>query len=490
MAIGFTPKHIERYPLHTFNKEQFLILFHKAARTLDWSVPYMSTSGIIAFTGRSMFTWNAEIKITFEDNTAIIQSSSTGSEFMDGGKNKKKVHEFISTLNAAITSSTAEELDANYLLLQDKFTAPEDDILLLPPPTTGQQIKDFFSIFVPKKELFITPLLLDINIVIFILMIINGAHILSPSSESLLAWGANFRPATLEGEWWRLITACFVHIGIIHIAMNMFALLYIGTLLEPLIGKSRFVAAYLLTGITASITSLWWHDNVVSAGASGAIFGMYGIFLALLTSNLIAKEERKSLLNSIGFFVAYNLIFGLQGGIDNAAHIGGLLGGLIIGFAYIPGLIRTNETSLKYPTIGIVTLLICAGSFFIYQNIPNDFGIYTKKMEQVSFLEGQALQLNSKTESLTSTEDILKEINTTGITNWNQSIEIMNSLDSLDLPLEFRTRNRLIKEYLELRLEQCKLLYKTVYENSTGYKLQLDECERKIKEKLDAISKQ
>lgn len=489
MAIGFTPKHIERYPLHTFNKEQFLILFHKAARTLGWTVPYMSASGMIAFTGTNMFTWNAEIQITFEENTAIIQSSSTGSEFMDWGKNKKKVHEFISTLNAAITSSTAEELDANYLLLQDKFAAPEEDILLLPPPTTGQQIKNFFSIFVPTKELFITPLLLDINIVIFILMIINGVHLLSPSSESLIAWGANFRPATLEGEWWRLITACFLHIGIIHLAMNMFALLYIGTLLEPLIGKSRFVAAYVLTGITASITSLWWHDNVVSAGASGAIFGMYGLFLALLTSNLIAKEERKSLLSSIGIFVGYNLLFGLQGGIDNAAHIGGLLGGLFIGFAYIPGLIRKNAASLTYPTIGIVTLLICIGSFFIYQNIPNNIGIYTKKMEELSFFEGKALELHAINENITSREETLKKINASA-ENWNKCMQIMIGIDSLDLPLNFRTRNRLIKEYVELRVKKCDLLYNSIYQNTSKYELEMNECDRKITDKLDAISKQ
>ena len=123
-----------------------------------------------------------------------------------------------------------------------------------------------------------------------------------------------------------MITNCFLHIGILHLAFKMYALIFIGVLLEPYLGKLRFAVAYLLTGVFASVASLYWHDHTVSAGASGAIFGMYGVFLAMLTTNLIPKSVRKGLLASIGLFVAYNLLYGLKGwGIDaNAAHIGGL----------------------------------------------------------------------------------------------------------------------------------------------------------------------
>ncbi|MCH5686962.1 rhomboid family intramembrane serine protease [Niabella sp. W65] len=146
-------------------------------------------------------------------------------------------------------------------------------------------------------------------------MVANGVHFLNPEGETLVRWGANFKPATLDGQWWRLLTNCFIHIGILHLLLNMYALMYIGSLLEPYLGKARFLTSYLLTGIAASITSLWWHDLTISAGASGAIFGMYGLFLAMLTTDLIEKEARKPLLTSIGIFVGYNLLYGLKGAL-------------------------------------------------------------------------------------------------------------------------------------------------------------------------------
>jgi len=197
------------------------------------------------------------------------------------------------------------------------------------------------------SDSYITSLIILLNIIVFIIMVIKGVDFWNPSSESLLNFGANYRPLILNGEWWRLVTCCFVHIGIIHLLVNLGALYYIGELLEPLLGVARFTTAYLLTGIAGSMASIYWHENTVSAGASGAIFGMYGVFLALLTTNLIKKNQRKELLSSIGIFIAYNLLYGIlkgkndgliKGEIDNAAHIGGLLAGLLCGYFYYFGL--------------------------------------------------------------------------------------------------------------------------------------------------------
>ena len=124
--------------------------------------------------------------------------------------------------------------------------------------------------------------------------------------------------------------------------MNMYALVYIGLLLEPYLGKTRLAVAYVLSGAAGGATSVFWHEVVVSAGASGAIFGLYGVFLAMLTTNLMEKSARKSLLISIGVFVFYNLANGMKAGIDNAAHIGGLISGLLIGYAYYPELKTPN----------------------------------------------------------------------------------------------------------------------------------------------------
>jgi rhomboid protease GluP len=433
-----------------------------------------------------MFSWNAEIKIKIENGVANIQSASTGSEMMDLGKNKKNVANFIATFDELKPTLTKEELDTKYQELSEQLVSQEEDILKLPPATTTEQIKDFFSIFKPTQGFFITPILLDLNILIFILMVISGVNIMQPDNESLLNWGANFRPMTLEGEWWRLITNCFLHIGIFHLLMNMYALLYIGVLLEPHLGRTRFISAYILTGITASIASLWWHDLTISAGASGAIFGMYGVFLAMLTTNLIEKTARKALLTSIAIFVGYNLIYGLKGGIDNAAHIGGLVGGLVIGYALIPSLKKPEENKLKFGTIGLLSILILVSSFVVYKKLPNDIGTYDAKIKEFVSMESMALEVYNLPQN-TPNDKILYGIKDRGIYYWNENIKLIDGFKDLDLPLEIRTRNRLLKEYCELRIKSYELLYKAISEDTEQYKSQIEDYNQKIDAKLKEL---
>jgi rhomboid protease GluP len=266
----------------------------------------------------------------------------------------------------------------------------------------------------------------------------------------------------------------------------MYALLYIGLLLEPHLGKTRFAAAYLLTGIIASLTSLWWHSLTVSAGASGAIFGMYGVFLAMLTTNLIEKTARKALLASIAIFVVYNLVYGLKGGIDNAAHIGGLTSGLVIGYAFIPSLKKPEQNGLKFGTVGLLTILIFASSFIIYKKIPNDIGAYDAKMKEFSSLETKALEVYNLPAN-TPNEKILEEIKNKGLFYWNEDLKIVNSFDKMDLPDEIKKRNGLLKEYVELRIKSYELLYQAVSENTDRYDQQLETYNKQIEAKINKI---
>lgn len=253
-------------------------------------------------------------------------------------------------------------------------------------PSAAEDKFSFFSLFKPRKGFFITPVLIYINVLVFIIMAVSGMDVMQPNQASLIAAGANFRPLTLNGQAWRLLTNFFLHIGVIHLSMNMYALLFIGILLEPYLGGSRFSSAYILSGICASVASLWWHPYTISAGASGAIFGMYGVFLAMLTTRFIEKRARMALLLSIGIFVVYNLANGMTSGIDNAAHLGGLAGGVVIGWVFMPALRKPGNNVLKYATIAIaavVTLTVC---FVVYSHIPNDKGMYEyiKKLMETS----------------------------------------------------------------------------------------------------------
>jgi membrane associated rhomboid family serine protease len=121
-----------------------------------------------------------------------------------------------------------------------------------------------------------------------------------------------------------------------HLVFNMYGLLFVGIFLEPLLGRIKHLIAYLMTGILASCASIWWFDATVSVGASGAIFGLYGVFLALLLTKVYPPDFSKAFLASISIFIGYNLLMGLGGGIDNAAHIGGLLSGFALGLILYP----------------------------------------------------------------------------------------------------------------------------------------------------------
>ena len=123
----------------------------------------------------------------------------------------------------------------------------------------------------------------------------------------------------------------FIHAGFMHIVLNIFGLVLGSIFIEPIFGRIKFLAIYLLSGICASITSIWWHENTVSIGASGAIFGIYGALLGLLLTNAMSSESKKEILHMLGIYVGISLIAGLAGGIDNAAHIGGLISGAMLG---------------------------------------------------------------------------------------------------------------------------------------------------------------
>lgn len=191
--------------------------------------------------------------------------------------------------------------------------------------------REFLALLKPQDGYFITLILVYINIGIFVLMMICGYGFIQFNGQDLMRWGANFGPVTKNGEWWRLFTSVFLHGGLMHLLLNMYGLLFVGIFLEPLLGRVKYLCIYLLTGIMASASSVWWYTAIISVGASGAIFGLYGVFLALMLRKIFPRDFARSFLVSTVVFIGFNLLIGLTGGIDNAAHIGGLLSGFVIG---------------------------------------------------------------------------------------------------------------------------------------------------------------
>lgn len=180
--------------------------------------------------------------------------------------------------------------------------------------------------------------LMGVNIAVFLLMVLSGVSAIDPTAEDAYRWGATFGPVVMHGQWWRLFTAMFVHFGIIHLSMNMYVFYSVGRITEALFGRAKLVLLYVATGFAGSVLSVVVHPQAVGAGASGAIFGVYGAFLGLLYARrkAIHPVAMKQMVGSATRFLGINLVYGfLSGRVDMAAHIGGLVSGLVLGYVLV-----------------------------------------------------------------------------------------------------------------------------------------------------------
>ena len=188
----------------------------------------------------------------------------------------------------------------------------------------------------PAARPVVTFVIIAINVAVFIAMTVGGVSPVEPTTQDLVRWGASYGPYELSTEWWRAFTAMFVHIGFLHILLNMYCLYRLGPRAERMLGPWKFSALYLLSGMGGNVASVAIHPMIVAAGASGAIFGVAGALLPVLHFRqipaLVSQGGRGRL--GIGGFIVYNLVLGFANtGIDNAAHIGGLVIGFVAGYA-------------------------------------------------------------------------------------------------------------------------------------------------------------
>ncbi len=243
-----------------------------------------------------------------------------------------------------------------------------------------------------------TYLLVGINCLVFAAMVLRGVSPASPNAEQLLQWGAGNAGAVLTGgEWWRIVTAMFVHVGILHLGLNMWCLWNLSLLAEPLLGSAGVIAVYLLTGAAGNLLStfvnwIWYHSagsalgmvdyGPVGAGASGAVFGIAGALIVLLKSRRLPVPpfELRRLRKSVIYFAAINLVLGFSISfgsrvvgagpmIDNMAHLGGFTSGLLFAAPLVPrlGSPRKLFETRRRIAIGMLVGLLVLFGFFLAQ---------------------------------------------------------------------------------------------------------------------------
>lgn len=366
MALGISPRKVVIIPLGEYKADYYLTLMYHAFANLGWHTGYFDRDGIIAYTNISWESYAEEISVRIVGNNAVIKSECVGYQFFfyDYGKNKKNLDQLLNEipyveyhLEPSLDETTQDLIDS---IPENQFIQIDD-----PPMGAKETLHSFLAIFTPRKQYFFTPLLVLLNIVVFIItmaMLVVLSAILykhggdDTSLENVyLSLGFSGRPQVLGGQVWRLVTNTFLHFSFWHLAGNMIVLIYIGSMLECKLGKWNYLLLYLFTGICASVTSVMWNAHKIAGGASGAIFGLFGIMLALLSTGFYERNARRALFISTALFVGLNII-PVGEHIDHAAHTGGLVSGYLLGWLAYLGL-KYKKRSLATVVSLAITLL-------------------------------------------------------------------------------------------------------------------------------------
>lgn len=213
-----------------------------------------------------------------------------------------------------------------------------------------------------ERKPFVTWVLIGMNLAAFGAMVANGVSPTEPGRDGLLAMGANQGTLVVfDGQWWRALTSLFVHVGILHLAVNMYSLWRIGAFVENLLSGPLFALVYLLSGLGGAFASILWAPINVSAGASGAIFGLFGFIVgfAIQSRHLMPPDAAKRLWDGIVGTIAINLFLAFSiPYLDSAAHLGGAAIGLLAGFVGTMSAIEREGRGASVTSLSIVVAAV------------------------------------------------------------------------------------------------------------------------------------
>jgi len=213
----------------------------------------------------------------------------------------------------------------------------------------------------------LTYSIIAINIIIYILSALGSMDVMDMDNRVLFDMGALYAPAiVLEGEWWRLFSAMFLHGGMMHIVMNMFSLYIVGRGVEIYFDKLSYLAIYLSSGLIGGVVSIYIHQDSIGIGASGAIFGIFGALAGFFLAHRDRiNSQSKAFMKNFGTIIALNVVIGLAiPSVDMSAHIAGLIVGLVGGY-----ILSKKPKSLWIYSVVILAILIFMGRYLSSQYV-------------------------------------------------------------------------------------------------------------------------
>lgn len=485
ISWGYSPK-IEKYiPLADFPADKYLIIAQQAIENLGWNLSHISESGLIAYTSISFQSYSEEISIRIQGNFAIVKSECVGIQmfFNDYGKNNLNFEKFFHEFEY-VEFHLKDVWEESLLKFHSLIKSQDDSYFEKAPLATKNKIKNVLYLFFPQKGYTVTPILVILNVLYFISIIVisvlyfryiimsNGGNFekisFAEQAKSFsLNLGVNHRNTVLNGGYWRLITHQFIHGSISHIFFNMYALIYLGLMIENKLGWQKFLFIYLLSGICGGLISIIFHQETVMMGASGAIMGLYGAFIALLVNKTFERKAAQALLISTLIVSALVLINGSFGKrVDNAAHIGGFISGFVICYLLT---VRLNSESpfrnwQRYAVASILFLMFFTGV------------IHFSPKYQTEEFRRLSQNFNSNLEFLNAITRLkidlpkdakLKSIKEDGISPTEKNLKIIKQMAELKLKTEdAKERDRKIK-LGKISYRAVMLMYRDIKADST-----------------------
>jgi rhomboid protease GluP len=490
LSVGYSPKVEKFIPLGDFPLDKYLIIARQAIENLGWNLSHISERGLIAYTPISLHSYSEEISIRIENNFAIFKSECVGIQmlFTDYGKNAVNMEKFFHEFEY-VEFHLQDVWEESLAKFHDFVETQDTGYFEKAPLTAKNKIKNVFYLLLPQKNYTVTPILILINAGCFVASTIFIAlffkylmrHNQGAAGFESIGYfvGANSREHVLNGHFWRLITYQFVHASFLHIFFNMYALAYIGLMIEHKLGSKKLLFIYLASGVCGGLLSIAYHDAGYMVGASGSIMGLFGAFLALLYSKGFERNATKALLISTVLVVAIMLLNGLKGSVDNAAHVGGLIAGFIACYiVYNDKFWKWNlPAAIRY---AMASFLVVVFACVIIQLTPRiqtrEYIALTAKYEQ----NWKQYYSIFKLPADMPTGKKLRYVQTNGIDLWKKNDSLVNEMLALQLTKSQRNRAEFHAKVVAIQSKIAVLLYKECAESTKYYRREIRELTREL----------
>ena len=466
MAFGWKTEYEKRVPAEGRTNWEIFAIAEKACEELEWEYLVADEK---TFTATTPIHWtlNEEIiTIVTEGNEIIFKSQSESLELYEAGRNRKNIEELLlPAFNRQKLSIPVDQIISNSERIRQEAQSVKE---------TGNRVSSDKITF-GTKDHEMTFFLMFLNVAVFIFLAIKGVDILKPAPEDITRWGGNVREFVVAGDWWRLVTNLFVHAGIYSLLINLFGLYFIGLLVETILGKVKFLIAYITVGALGSLLSIYLGGTGVTAGASGAVSGLYGVLVAFASTGYANRKFNIWWFLSILIYAGIIIWFGVQGLADDVTNIGGFVSGVCIGLLFYFFHFRRNLARAGGTRISIEILLIAAILVFLFIRTGKDdslrFERAVMKLNQIELKAMTQMQDLQSAESDKQAAEILKQ---KALPLWRNFQKEINKTDRYKLQDEFKRKRDLLHNYSELRIKQTELIYKSISEETNKYDPEID----------------